>query len=792
MRGYAPPRTTATDSAESSRVVTPLLRRVFLLQPLALTVAMLCAPVVWAQAPQPEPSFSQPVAPPRPLQPLDVPYPPGAEGEAAVVLTLVVNADGTVRGAAAEGERSVFSDAAEAAAKAWRFEPATREGKNVPARIRAKILFRPPTGAPPPAGATPTPTPTAQPGSPAPAARASVTPIEVTVQGELPPAHATSLSRTEVRLMPGAFGDPFRALEALPGVTPIATGVPFFYVRGAPPGNVGYFLDDVRVPVLYHVALGPSVIHPELVERVDLYRGGYPASYGRFAGGIVAGETRPPSEELRAYANIRLVDAGALLEVPFAGGRGNALASGRYSYTAAVLSLIAPGVSLDYWDYQSRLSYRLTPHDEVSAFVFGSYDYLGNRLTDGTVSTIFSTQFHRADLRYDHRIGSRIHLRSAVTLGIDVSDLELGNYLVSRSLRGRAELIYRADKRSELRLGADVGVNHNEIDVTGRERNIRSLFPGRYDSFAGAHADLVLRAVPEMELTPGVRLDLYGSAGAAALSLEPRLAGRFFVGKRARIVHAYGFSAQPPAFVIPVPGLDIGALRGGLQRSFQASAGVELDLPEDIQATITGFRSVFWNLTDGLSIRPPREGEPIEAFLANIDTRTTGTAFGLEVFLRRSFTRALAGYISYTLSRSIRTLDGTTFASAFDRTHVLSGAVTYDIGRGFRAGARAVFYTGGPRQGYDSIVPLDDDSGTDNEGGEPAKAPERLPPFFRLDLRLEKRWQIGKTGWLSVVLEGLNATAAKEVFAIDCDPSGCASQELGPVTIPSFGVEGGF
>ena len=65
---------------------------------------------------------------------------------------------------------------------------------------------------------------------------------------------ATTLSRAEVRQLPGAFGDPFRAIEALPGVTPIVSGVPFLYVRGAAPGNVGYFLDGIRLPLLYHLA----------------------------------------------------------------------------------------------------------------------------------------------------------------------------------------------------------------------------------------------------------------------------------------------------------------------------------------------------------------------------------------------------------------------------------------------------------------------------------------------------------------------------------------------------------
>jgi hypothetical protein len=41
--------------------------------------------------------------------------------------------------------------------------------------------------------------------------------------------------------------------------------LPFFFVRGAPPGNVGYFLDGVGIPLLYHAFLGPQVIHPALI-----------------------------------------------------------------------------------------------------------------------------------------------------------------------------------------------------------------------------------------------------------------------------------------------------------------------------------------------------------------------------------------------------------------------------------------------------------------------------------------------------------------------------------------------
>ena len=51
-------------------------------------------------------------------------------------------------------------------------------------------------------------------------------PEEVVVRGRRPePSRSATLTRNEVREIPGAFGDPFRAVEALPGVTPIVSGV---------------------------------------------------------------------------------------------------------------------------------------------------------------------------------------------------------------------------------------------------------------------------------------------------------------------------------------------------------------------------------------------------------------------------------------------------------------------------------------------------------------------------------------------------------------------------------------
>ena len=151
-------------------------------------------------------------------------------------------------------------------------------------------------------------------------------PVEdVTVRGDRA-THGSvasdTLSATEARSLPGAFGDPFRAIESMPGMAPVLSGLPYFYVRGAPPGNVGYYYDGVRVPYLFHFALGPGVMAPGLIAKTEIHRGGYPAAFGRYAGGVVEATAMPPSDKLHGEGTIRLFDAGALVETPFADGRG--------------------------------------------------------------------------------------------------------------------------------------------------------------------------------------------------------------------------------------------------------------------------------------------------------------------------------------------------------------------------------------------------------------------------------------------------------------------------------------
>jgi hypothetical protein len=600
-------------------------------------------------------------------------------------------------------------------------------------------------------------------------------PVEVTVHGTKPSRPAsTSMTDAEVRQVPGAFGDPFRAVELLPGVTPIASGIPYFFVRGAPPGNVGYFLDGIRVPLLYHIGLGPSVVDPALIERVELHPGGYPAELGRFAGGIVTAETKRESGAFHGHGAVRLLDAGAMVESPFADGAGSAMVAGRYSYTGLLLSLISPTAELGYWDYQARFGYDLNRDERLSVFTFGSYDFTGEK-KGGRTSTVFATQFHRLDVRFDERLGREGTARLDATLGLDRTAFGEDGRVRDRSLGVRSRMSYRMGEAATLRGGTDALLDAFDIEATRPSFDslnvdqipvFLDLLPTRRDLSLGAYLEVAFRPFEELQIIPGIRTDFFSSQGESAIGIDPRLATRVTLSDRVDVVYAFGVAHQPPSYVVPLPGFQIGGLADGLQSSVQSSAGVEWAVTSKLKTKYTAFENAFFNMTDALGTLHIASGDQTD-----FRRRSSGRSFGVELMAQGQFGLGFSGFAAYTLSRSTRTLNNQTFLSAFDRTHTLQAALGHDLGRQWRAGLRLALYSGLP---------------------DPQLESSRLPAFYRVDLRLEKRWTFGEARWLALTFEVMNATFQKETLNTRCDATGCRPVTIGPITLPSVGLEGGF
>lgn len=718
------------------------------------------------------------IVPPQRLDAADAPYPAGASGDATVTLVVVVDGGGEVTEVTVREGTAPFAEAAVAAVHGWRFSPAMKGDTPVASRIVATVTFHAPVEVPRAHVLAPE-LPSAAVGPAAPKPR-DPEPQEVSVRGEREEPGTIHFPRTETRLVAGAFGDPFKVLESLPGTSPWLSGLPYYFVRGAPPETVGYFVDGIRVPLLFHVGPGPSTIAPALVDSVDLFSSAYPARYGRYSGAVIAGETTPPATDRpHGEFSARVYDASAYGELPTSDGKGSVAAASRYAYTGPLISLIVPDYSLDYWDYQLRASHTVGSAGSLTVFAFGAHDELHYK---GQPS--FRIEYHRLDLRYDRPTRGG-NVRVAFTANYDdslttvTSDSGAADHAARKGpgWRLRTEVDERVAPRAKVRAGADLGATRFGVDEIPKIGGVASPVGPHTDVEGGAYADLVWRPGPAVEVVPGFRFDGYATRGETAWAPQPRMSAKVGILPRLSWLASVGTAHQEPTEAIFIPGKIPYAVSQGSQNSYQFSQGVEVVLPSSLRARVSSYYARL-----------------LAKRVLGTDETQLGESYGLEAFVHRDFTQRLGGFVSYTLGRTNGTVGGVTRRVSWDRTHVISVVGGYDLGRGWRIGARIFFESGRP------LAPICLSGCSSPTGPATTYQPSGdLPPFWRVDARLEKRWTYPAGQWLAATLECFNVLAEAEPVG---DRSGARPATPTPndvevtyqsaIILPTIGLEGGL
>jgi hypothetical protein len=593
----------------------------------------------------------------------------------------------------------------------------------------------------------------------------------VEVRGTPAGAGTPALSRAQARELPGAFGDPLRAVDSLPGVVPTISGLPVFFIRGAPPASVGYVVDGVEVPLLYHAFLGPSVLHPGSLSGVVLQSAPADVRYGGSAGALIVAEPAAPSANFHGEANLRLFDAGALLEAPFAGGAGSALVSGRYSFTGLLYSALS-AEEFGYWDYQLRVLRRVSPRDAVGVFAFGAGDHYGGEALAGAVGG--DTGFHRLDLRFVHS-SAGFSATTGITFGRDRT-ADSSASLSDRSLRARSDITLPLGPGVDARFGGDARLNDIELQVAPDRldrSDLYDLFPTRTDHSLSGYFGLRYQPDARLSIEPGVRTELFFSQGEHAVAVDPRLLVSARLSARVAVEHRFGLASQKRNFVPGVPAAQVGSLDQGLVRGIHGSSAVRVSLPLALSASVAAFESRYQNVVDPLG-----QAREFRLDAGSLDESQDLRARGLELRLGRPLTRRVGGFVSYTLSWATRTAGVEHSYSGYDRRHVLQGALALELWWKVRASGRGLYYSGFPALEI-------------GDGGALPSSTRRAPGYVRFDWRLERPFRISETFELSVVAEMLNATGSKEALRYECGAR-CELTTAGPIVLPSIGLEATF
>lgn len=616
---------------------------------------------------------------------------------------------------------------------------------------------------------------------------------ETLVTGLPDEAPVIALRKEELIHTAGSFGDPIRVIESLPGVVQTTWPLPLYAIRGANPGNTGFFIDGVRAPALFHFALGPSVLHPFFIDKLDFYPGGYPVDYGRYVAGIVSTETTAPAtDRLHVSADVRLFDAGGIAAMPFDKGKGTVAVAGRYSYTGLLLSAFSNAYAVDYWDYQVRVEHTLGP-GKLTLFAFGSGDRLDQKNPDVTdygfvgvpnaiAPGLAKLMFHRAQLRWAGAV-AKGRLTAALVGGIDDSTVSITSLFSlpvgsrTYSLAPRLSETWTLADWLDLGIGSDAEIQHfrptSLVTLSGgflADNYERDLFHDRNVLSAGAYVGLTLRAGDRLVISPGLRYDGYFEQDTDAFAASPRLLVRYRVGAHDWIKAAVGQFSQLPSLPVGVPGFEaFGLATYGLQRSRQASLGFESALAQRVGVDVNLDTSFFYqrlHLTDLRNTLIPDPEAP------DLLEPREGRSYGVEVMLRRPMKHKLYGWLAYTFSRSVRVVDGIIVPSDWDQTHVLNLVLGYRLPRNYSTSVRFHYNSGRPYPVY-------------NQGTRNVDGYTHLADFPQLDLRADKRF-IFDNYILDAYVEVVNATRSKEVY--DLKRSNGITESAYRLVLPSIGI----
>ncbi|HEX4451427.1 MAG TPA: TonB family protein [Kofleriaceae bacterium] len=591
-------------------------------------------------------------------------------------------------------------------------------------------------------------------------ARDRYDPYEIVVVGDQPRREEVSrisLRGPEIQQVPGTFGDPFRVVQTLPGVASIVSLLPYPVVRGASPSSTAYEIDGTPVPMLFHLLAGPSVIHPDFIDSIQFYPGGAPAPYGGYTAGIIDGLTARADAKPMADIDLSLLEVGGLVREPIPFIDATVTAAARYGFPGLLLSLATNQVSLSYWDYQLRVDGG-NKANGWTLFAFGARDELDTvaanadpNASNPPLSPALVLEFHRLDLRY-HQTISDFETTYRLIFGYDKtfsSGTDFSVLSAMPSVRSR----YHANKTLDFGAGVDGQARKISQDdgADAAANPVAALTSQLTTSYSGSvYAEAIWRPTPSWLIRPGVHGDMYTDNTATKADLDPRLTVRYKLGDRdlpevapgtddsaVWLKSSLGIYHQPPRFILPEPGFDEMPLKYGLSRSIQASLGAEVPFRYNISLSAETYYTYMDPTVFDLSTNDATAGTAANSsllpttivagstgeaqFIQRLTTPELGRAYGLEVMLRRQAKSGLYGWISYSLSRSEREMDGEWVPYDYDRTHLLNLVAGLPLPRNWDLGLRMQ---------YESGLPATTTAGY-NAG--------RIDGYMRFDIRVDKR-----------------------------------------------------
>ncbi|HEY6305715.1 MAG TPA: TonB-dependent receptor [Candidatus Angelobacter sp.] len=589
--------------------------------------------------------------------------------------------------------------------------------------------------------------------------------------------------------------DPFRAVQALPGVTPSDNNdfLGEFSVRSAPFSKVSVYVDDVLVPHPFHDipnvndGASLSVFSSETVDELTLLAVGFPELFGDSTGAALDVHTREGSRTKPLFtASIGMADSNFIGEGQLGEShKGSWLASARKSYLGYLVHREGgdPFTDIAFEDADLKLSYDLSSRQNVNFYALDGRTTLNqsvNMPDDNTLKT-GNNNFALA------RMGWRF--AATPSLLVETHGAYIRQLFDTHNPSGQ---LLQTDYYGEWVGGARAVWKWSQDQIleagyTGRKlrdsgygiQYSPNSSPGFFDlaDGTGFRQSGYVQQVSSffnhrLHVMGGVRWDKIEQVDAQPVS--PQFSAAWQAASRTWVHFGFGRYAQFPDFAslavtcgtVPTP-FPVTFPEEIVERSNHYTAAVERRFGENILLRLEGFARENTQLVGGRVLTPtgcgPVVANPVPAPTI-VFPNGRDYSRGLQFVIQRRSANRLSGWIGYTLDYARQQMP-TSVVSATgnqilgpvltgptdqDQRHTLNAFGMYRLTPSINLAGKFVYGSGLPLPG-----PVFEQVG--NTLVLVGFNQTRLGRYERLDLRADKAWTFSR--WkMTLYVEGLNLT----------------------------------
>ena len=584
-------------------------------------------------------------------------------------------------------------------------------------------------------------------------------------------------SRTLSKL-PGITGDKdiIKSLQVVPGIESFGDGSSMFYVRGGGSDQNLVLVDEVPLYNASHLFGFLSVISPDAISDMEVYKGDFPVKYGDRLSSVVDIKTKDGNKKRFGFGgNLGPYTSTLYIEGPIIKDKSSFYLGGRYSTLQWLANLYYDNqdVSIAFFDLNAKFNFKLNNKNRL----FGTF-YIGNDKLERKTYTAISTYGISwnnvlGTLRWNHVFNKKLFsnttfyvTRYQYLLYLSENQREYWNSSIS-NISLKTDFTWFLNPNNTITAGVSINThsldagnvnlddeeaqevpNYNCVEYTfylGNQQNLGRKLTLRYGLRLPIWQDLGPTTVYYFDGNYNV-IDTFdvekNAVYASFTSLEPRLNITYLISQRSSLKAGYSrttqFLNELNNSISPFTSLAVWVPAGpniAPRTADQYSLGYFTSFSNDrITFSAESYYKQFQNYIDyaphaNMLYNPLIEGEirPGKAY-----------SYGLELMLRKPFGR-FTGWIGYTYSRIFVTTPGVNKGEEYrayqDRPHNVTLFLSYDTKKRWTFSANWIFLSGAaistPISFYDYngyVVPVYGDKNND-----------RLPNYHRLDLSLNFR-----------------------------------------------------